>query len=100
MPVLTNKNWWNNLFFGLHYDLHATVKDTQLGAELTHTHLRERLGKVKPDFVQCDCKGHPGYASYPTKIGTPAPGIVCNALRIHRNVTRDENNCPFMPGGG
>ncbi len=81
--------WWENAFFGLHYDLHANAEDTELGAELTHEHLREQLAKVKPDFVQCDCKGHPGYASYPTKVGSPSPGIVKDALRIHRDVTAE-----------
>lgn len=81
--------WWRDVFFGLHYDLHANEKDVALGAELTHEHLREQLAKVRPDFVQCDCKGHPGYASYPTKVGTPAPGIARDALRIHRDVTRE-----------
>ncbi|MDD5707226.1 MAG: hypothetical protein PHR35_14980 [Kiritimatiellae bacterium] len=83
------RQWWRNGFFGLHYDLHASKDDTRLGAELTPAHLREQLLKVRPDFVQCDCKGHPGYASYPTKVGTPAPGIVQDALRIHRDVTRE-----------
>ncbi len=86
MPATADK-WWQNVFFGLHYDLHANANDTELGAELTHERLREQLEKVKPDFVQCDCKGHPGYASYPTRIGSPSPGIVKDALRIHRDVT-------------
>lgn len=81
--------WWKNVFFGLHYDLHANVSDTCLGAELTHDHLRVELAKVMPDFVQCDCKGHPGYSSYPTKIGSPSPGIIKDALRIHRDVTAE-----------
>ena len=82
-------NWRTKGFFGLHYDLHAAAEDTRLGAELTPQHLRRQLEKVKPDFVQCDCKGIPGYASYPTKIGYPAPGIVRDALRVYRDVTRE-----------
>lgn len=85
--VTQTKQWWVDGFFGLHYDLHANAKDTALGAELTREHLRAELEKVAPDFVQCDCKGHPGYASYPTKVGSPSPGIVRDALRIHRDVT-------------
>ncbi len=83
--------WWMTGFFGLHYDLHAKKDDTELGAELTHEHLREQLEKVKPDYVQCDCKGHPGYTSYPTRIGSPSPGIVKDALKIHREVTKELN---------
>ncbi len=82
-------NWHDDAFFGLHYDIHAVAQDTGLGAELAHQHLRERLERVRPDWVQCDCKGHPGYTTWPTEIGSPSPGIVTDALRIHRDVTRD-----------
>lgn len=83
------KNWHDNAFFGLHYDLHPGEKDTELGRETTYEHIRAQLEKVKPDFVQYDCKGHPGWAGYPTKVGSPSPGIVNDALKIWRQVTRD-----------
>jgi len=83
------RNWHSRAFVGLHYDLHAGLKDTELGAALTHEHLRAELLKVRPDVVQCDCKGHPGITSWPTEVGTPSPGIVRDALRIHRDVTRE-----------
>jgi hypothetical protein len=85
----SQSGWWEKGFFGLHYDLHAKADDTVLGAGLTPEHLRGQLSKVSPDFVQCDCKGGFGYASYPTKVGYPSPGIVRDALRIHRDVTRE-----------
>jgi hypothetical protein len=47
------------------------------------------LEKVRPDFVQYDCKGHPGYTGYPTEVGSPSPGIVNDALMVWREVTRD-----------
>ncbi len=75
----------------MHYDLHATHDDDNLGAEVTPENLRQQFLLVKPDFVQCDCKGHPGLSSYPTKVGHAAPGIVRDALRIHRQVTRELN---------
>ena len=83
------ENWHENVFFGIHYDLHAKAEDTELGRELTHEHLRERLTRIKPDWIQCDCKGHPGYTSWPTEVGSPSPGVVKDALRIHRDVTRE-----------
>ena len=89
MSRQVDSTWWTHGFFGLHYDLHAKAKDTELGAALTPGHLRVELEKVKPDFVQCDCKGHPGYASYPTRVGSPSPGIVKDALRIHCDVTAE-----------
>ncbi len=82
-------NWHDHVFFGLHYDLHANAHDTVLGAELTPEHLRERLERVRPDWIQCDCKGHPGYTSWPTQIGSTSPGVIQDALRIHRDVTRE-----------
>ena len=82
-------NWHKNAFFGLHYDLHANPTDTELGRETTYEHIREQLDKVKPDFVQYDCKGHPGWAGYPTKIGAPAQGIVNDALKVWRKATKD-----------
>ena len=85
----TLENWHADAFFGLHYDLHATERDTELGRETTYEHIREQLEKVNPDFVQYDCKGHPGWAGYPTKVGSPAPGIVNDALKVWREVTRD-----------
>lgn len=83
------RNWHDRVFFGLHYDLHAGAKDTELGRELTAEHLRERLLRVKPDWIQCDCKGHAGYTSWPTEVGSTSPGVVRDALRIHRDVTRE-----------
>lgn len=83
------KSWHDNVFFGIHYDLHANPSDTNLGAELSAEHLRERLKLVKPDWIQCDCKGHPGWTSWPTKTGSPAPHIINDALKIHRKVTKE-----------
>jgi len=72
----------------MHYDLHATAMDTILGRDVSPETLRAAWHRLQPDWVQCDCKGHPGYASWPTRTGTASPGIVCDALRIHRDVTR------------
>lgn len=83
------RNWHDDVFFGLHYDLHAGAEDTELGRELTAEHLRERLLRVKPDWIQCDCKGHAGWTSWPTQVGSTSPGVVNDALRIHRDVTKE-----------
>lgn len=84
-----HKTWHDDVYFGLHFDLHPMVSDTALGADTTYAHIRRELEKVKPDFVQYDCKGHGGYAGYPTQVGVPSPGIVRNALTVWRRVTRD-----------
>lgn len=82
-------NWHEEVFFGIHYDLHAKAEDTELGAEVTAEHLRERWEAIRPDWIQCDCKGHPGYTSWPTQVGSTSPGVVRDALRIHREVTAE-----------
>lgn len=81
--------WPQEAFFGLHYDLHPGAADTELGRETTYEHIRAELEKVRPDYVQYDCKGHPGYTGYPTEVGSASPGIVNDALMVWRQVTRD-----------
>lgn len=75
-------------FFGLHQDLHPNARDTALYSDVTEAMVENLLRKVKPDFVQFDCKGHPGYAGYPTLIGTRCPGIAKDALAVWRKATR------------
>ncbi|GAA4447846.1 hypothetical protein GCM10023091_43450 [Ravibacter arvi] len=58
------------------------------------------LDKVRPDYIQIDCKGHPGYSSYPTKVGNPAPGIEKDALRVWRRETARRGVGLFMHYSG
>jgi hypothetical protein len=74
-------------FFGLHFDLHPGPTDTVLGRDVTDEMVERLLQRVKPDYVQYDCKGGPGYLGYPSHVGTPAPGIVKDSLEIWRRVT-------------
>ena len=74
-------------FFGLHYDLHPTAQDTELGRDLTDAMASNLLKAVGPDFIQYDSKGHPGYLGFPSKTGMSAPGIVQDSLAVWRRVT-------------
>ena len=94
-PLLRKK-----AFFGLHFDLHPVKEDTQLGNDLTEEMVERLLKKVKPDYVQYDCKGCPGYAGYPTKIGWPSPGIKKDSLAIWRKVTRMHGVALFVHYSG
>lgn len=76
-------------FFGLHFDFHAGTDCTEVGKTVTEEMVREIIETLNPDFIQCDCKGHQGYTSYPTKVGNPAPGFVKDQLKIWRNVTKE-----------
>lgn len=75
-------------FFGMHFDLHPNKDDTVLGRDISEENVDQFLKRVSPDYVQYDCKGHAGYAGYPTKVGWPAPGIVNDSLALWRKVTR------------
>ncbi|MEN6311364.1 MAG: alpha-amylase family protein [Acidobacteriota bacterium] len=76
-------------FFGLHFDLHPQETDTSLGADISEDNIRDLLTRVKPDYVQYDCKGHAGWAGYPTAVGWASPGIVKDSLAVWRKATRD-----------
>lgn len=75
-------------FFGLHFDFHAGLEDTLIGKTLTERMIDSLLVKVKPDFIQVDCKGHAGVTSYPTKIGNTPKRFEKDILRLFRDVTR------------
>ncbi len=74
-------------FLGVHFDFHAGDDCPEIGKYTTPQMIEAILQAVRPDYVQCDCKGHPGYSSYPTRVGYPAPGVVADALRTWREVT-------------
>ena len=76
-------------FFGMHFDLHPQEHDPALGADTSRANIAHLLERVRPDYVQYDCKGHTGYTGYPSKVGWPAPHIVQDALAIWREVTRE-----------
>ena len=74
-------------FFGLHFDFHASKEDSLIGETFTREMIDSLLTLVRPDFVQVDCKGHPGISSYPTKVGTPAKSFAKDILQLWREVT-------------
>ena len=77
-------------FFGMHFDFHANSSDGQIGRNLSEQSLDSLLTAIKPDFIQIDCKGHPGVASYPSKVAnaTTAPNFARDPLAFYRAVTR------------
>ncbi|MBM4156422.1 MAG: hypothetical protein FJ221_15540 [Lentisphaerae bacterium] len=87
-------------FLGIHFDFHAGPDCTNVGARTTPEMVGTILDKVRPDYIQIDCKGHPGYSSYPTRVGHPAPGIVGDPLRVWRDVTRQRGVALFMHYSG
>lgn len=87
-------------FLGIHFDFHAGLADRDIGSSTTEEMIEKIVELVGPDYVQCDCKGHPGWSSYPTKVGNPAPGITKDALRIWREVTAQRGVSLYMHYSG
>jgi hypothetical protein len=87
-------------FLGIHFDFHAGDDCNRVGERTTPEMVELVIDKVRPDYIQIDCKGHAGYSSYPTKVGNPAPGFVGDPLRIWRDVTRKRGVPLFMHYSG
>ena len=77
-------------FFGIHFDFHAMTN--QVVAEDFRPDLIARLlDEAKPDFIQCDTKGHPGLSSYPTEVGNRAYEIREDLLAMWRRLTEERD---------
>ncbi len=87
-------------FFGIHFDLHASEDITDAGKTLTAEMIDTFLLKVRPDFIQIDCKGHPGISSYPTKVGYHVKGFDKDPLKLFREVTEKDHVALFMHFSG
>lgn len=78
-------------YFGLHFDYHASSTAVNIGENFSSELLAKIIEECKPDFIQCDTKGHPGNASYFTKVGNQAPGLKINLLNEWKNVCHKFN---------
>ncbi|HEX7411784.1 MAG TPA: hypothetical protein VF298_06550, partial [Bacteroidales bacterium] len=87
-------------FFGVHFDLHASEDITDAGKTLTAEMIDTFLLKVRPDFIQIDCKGHPGISSYPTKVGYHVKGFEKDPLKLFREITEKNNVALFVHFSG
>lgn len=87
-------------FFGVHFDLHASEDITDAGKTLTAGMIDTFLMKVRPDFIQIDCKGHPGISSYPTKVGFHVKGFEKDPLKLFRERTEANNVALYMHFSG
>ncbi len=89
-------------FFGLHFDFHAHP-DTcprPIGDTLSEADIREICTLLHPDFLQIDCKGHPGWASYPSETGNAMPVFAGDPLALWRRVTREEDVALYLHYSG
>ena len=87
-------------FLGIHYDFHAGPDCNAIGKNTTREMIENIVNQVHPDYIQIDCKGHPGLSSYPTKVGNQAPGFVGDSLRLWRQVTAEHGVALYMHYSG
>lgn len=91
-------------FFGLHFDFHAKPAEDgniiPVGGNTTKEMVYKIIDTVKPDFIQIDCKGHPGWSSYPTKTGNAYPKIIKDQLKVWREATAEKGVALFMHYSG
>ena len=89
-------------FFGLHFDFHASVEGCPrpIGETLSEDDIREICRLLRPDFLQIDCKGHPGWASYPSSCGNAMPAFSGDPLEKWRRVTREEGVALYLHYSG
>ena len=74
-------------FWGLHFDQHLSATSSHVGAQLTESMVDSLLLYGRPDYIQVDCKGHPGISSYPTEVGKQAISFDKDPLALIRKVT-------------
>ena len=87
-------------FFGLHFDFHAKPEYGMQGKTLKEEDVREICRAFHPDFIQIDCKGHPGWASYPSELGNAMPEFEKDTLALWRRITREEGVALYMHYSG
>ena len=87
-------------FLGIHFDFHAGEDCREVGKNTTPAMIDRIVDLVHPDYLQIDCKGHPGVSSYPTKVGHPVPGFVGDPLRVWREVTARRGVALYMHYSG
>lgn len=87
-------------FLGIHFDFHAGDDCTEIGKNTTRAMIENIVDQVHPDYLQIDCKGHPGLSSYPTKVGNQAPGYVGDPLKLWREVTAERGISLYMHYSG
>ena len=97
-------------YFGFHFDFHASPIRTDdgtvapneptIGSTLKEEDIRTICETFRPDFLQIDCKGHPGWTSYPSGCGNAMPRFEGDPLKVWRKVTREEGVDLYMHYSG
>ena len=86
-------------FFGIHFDFHAMPGQT-VCEDYRPDLIAKLLDAAKPDFVQCDTKGHQGLSSYPTDVGNRADAIKEDPLAMWRRLTAERDIALYVHHSG
>ena len=86
-------------FFGLHFGHHAKPHHGLQGTDLKEEDIRWICRELNPDFIQIDSKGHPGWASYVTKISNALPYCM-DTLVLWRRITEKEGIALYLHHSG
>ncbi len=101
---LTTLSTAQDRYFGFHFDFHASPNiryvEHPIGSTLKEEEIREICRKANPDFLQIDCKGHPGWTSYPSRCGNRILQIEGDPLAMWRKVTKEEGVGLYMHYSG
>lgn len=87
-------------FFGIHYDFHCQTTDRDLGKRVTPAMVQAVIDRLKPDYIQIDCKGHPGVTSYPSRFGAQPRNFIRDPLKLWRRETARAGVALFMHYSG
>ncbi len=87
LPLHKTKISRKDSYWGLHFDHHLSITSGHVGATLTEGMVDSLLLYGRPDYIQVDCKGHPGVSSYPTEVGQQALSFDKDPLALIRKIT-------------
>ncbi|MHB9037956.1 MAG: alpha-L-fucosidase [Armatimonadota bacterium] len=83
-------NSYSETSYILHLDLHLLPESPNPGAGIDLDEARAILRKIKPGVVQFHSRGLHGFATYPSKVGTPHPCLKKDMLGLWRDAARAE----------
>ncbi len=86
-------------YFGLHFDIHAG-NTVEIGLNTDPKDIEKYIEDSGIDFIQCDCKGHPGNASYPSKLKNGADNLKADNLKIWVDTAKKHNLPIYMHYSG
>jgi hypothetical protein len=88
--VAKKDGWYSDrCTFGLHYDMHVSLSDQHIGERISVEDLVLNLKDMKCDWVQTDCKGHPGVTGWKSEVSaaTVNPHIKKDMMEAWRTAT-------------